>query len=68
MKIETLTPAERRREVAQLLGRALRRVLERPAKVAVDAATAAPAPTASTCLSPSAEPSSERVDGGKPMQ
>lgn len=33
MKIESLTPEERRHEIAVLLGRALRRVLERNAPI-----------------------------------
>lgn len=60
MKIETLTAEERRREIAQLLGRALRRVLERTEASNGTGALKPGHPPSPTCLSSRTEPSSAR--------
>lgn len=68
MRIDALTPEERRREIAQLLGRALRRVLERTQPSDGAASATPPAGASPTCLSPQTERASEQVNDAKELQ
>lgn len=63
MKIESLTPEERRHEVAVLLGRALRRVLERPAPISANSPEKGETPN-TTCFDAKTERACGAVNNG----